>query len=68
LFYLTEQLYNNLDDTMLLCGSEAYSMALGYYHSVKRAATLKVPDAAVIYNDLQQWFPGGVRRKAPPTE
>src|ERR1044072_5965785 len=67
-FYLTEQLHNNLDDTMLLCGSEAYSMALGYYHSVKRAATLNVPDAAIIYNDLQQWFPGGVRSKAPLTE
>jgi hypothetical protein len=61
LFYLATQLCSSLDDTMLLCGSEAYSMALGYYHSVKRAATLNLPDAAVIYNDLQQWFP----KKAP---
>ncbi|HEY0612176.1 MAG TPA: hypothetical protein VGD35_21025 [Chitinophaga sp.] len=68
LFYLAEQLHNNLDDTMLLCGSEAYSMALGYYHSVKRAATLNVPDADVIYNDLQQWVPGRARSKAPVTE
>ena len=68
LFYLTEQLCSCLDDTMLLCGSEAYSMALGYYHSVKRAATLNVPDADVIYNDLQQWLPGSALLKAPVTD
>lgn len=68
LFYLAEQLYNNLDDTMLLYGSEAYSMALGYYHSVKRAATLNVPDADLIYKDLQQWLPGKAHCKAPVTD
>lgn len=68
LFYLAEQLYNNLDDTMLLCGSEVCSMALGYYHSVKRAVTLNVPGANVIYNDLQQWLPGQALHKVPVTD
>lgn len=56
LFYLAAQLCSSLDDTMLLCGSEAYSMIPGYYHSVNRAAALNLPDAAVIYNGLQQWL------------
>ncbi len=65
LFYLAEQLYSNLADTMLLCGSEAYLMALGYFHAVKQAAMMNVPDAAAIYQDLQQQFPGKVRKKVP---
>jgi hypothetical protein len=65
LFYLAEQLCSNLDDTMLLCGSEAYLMALGYYHSVKQAARMNVPAARAIYDDLQQRFPGKVHSKVP---
>lgn len=60
LFYLAAQLHSNLEDTMLLCGSEAYLMALGYYHSVKRAAGMDVPGAAAIYDDLRQRLHGRV--------
>lgn len=65
LFYLAEQLYSSLDDTMLLCGSEAYSMAMSYYHAVKRAAEMNIPDAGAIYDDLHRRFPGNLRNKSP---
>lgn len=51
-----EQLCSSLDDTIMLSGSEAYTAALTYYHSVKQAAKINVPDAKAIYEDLRQRF------------
>lgn len=51
-----EQLYKNLDDTIMLSGSEAYAAALAYYHSVKQAGKMNVPNAKSIVEDLSQRF------------
>ena len=51
-----EQLCANLDDTVMMSGSEAYMAALAYYHSVKQAAKMNVPNAKSIYEDLKQRF------------
>lgn len=51
-----KQLESNLNDTLMLTGSEAYVGALGYYNSVKYGARLNVADAKVIYEDLRRRF------------
>lgn len=51
-----EQLCQNLDDTMMLCGSEAYAAALTYYNSVKQASKMNVPGSKSIYEDLSIRF------------
>ncbi|MDF9795048.1 hypothetical protein OKW21_000311 [Catalinimonas alkaloidigena] len=43
LYREVEQLCKNLDDTMMLSGSEAYAAALAYYNSVKQASKMNVP-------------------------
>ncbi|HRH45953.1 MAG TPA: hypothetical protein PKY82_30200 [Pyrinomonadaceae bacterium] len=50
------QIVANLDDTAVLCGSEAYVAALAYYNSVGQAAKLNVPNAKAIYEDLSVRF------------
>ena len=52
------QLYNYLDDTKLAARSEAYSAALYYYGNVQQAASVNLPGAKAIYDDLKQYFPG----------
>ncbi len=51
------QLISNMDDTIMLSGSEAYLFALAYYNSVKLATRMSVPDAKVIYDDLRVRYP-----------
>lgn len=60
-----EQLTQQLSDTVMLSGSEAYVAALAYYNSVKQAAKMKVPGAEQIYNDLRQRFEGQGKTKTP---
>jgi len=52
------QIADMVDDSLLLSGSEAYAAALAYYQSVKAAARLGQPGAAVIADDLSGRFPG----------
>ena len=52
----TEQLCKNLDDTIMLSGSEAYAESLAYYQAVKQAARRNVPDAQTVYDDLRKRF------------
>lgn len=59
-----EQLYQNLDDTMTLSGSEAYVAALAFYNSVKVAAKMKVPGAKAIAEDLSSRFAGQGKKPA----
>ena len=47
-----------LDDTMLLCGSEAYIAVLAFYNYLKGASKMNVPGAKTIYDDLSSRFPG----------
>jgi hypothetical protein len=51
-----EALYENLSDTIMLSGSEAYVAALTFYNSVKQAAKLSIPNAKPIYDDLSKRF------------
>lgn len=49
-------LYTNLNDTILLTGSEAYQASLTYYNSVQQAAKINIPNAKVIADDLGKRF------------
>jgi hypothetical protein len=51
-----EKLTDQLSDTMMLAGSEAYSSALAFYGSAKNAAKLNQPNAEVIANELKVRF------------
>jgi hypothetical protein len=50
------QITRNLEDTAMLCGSEAYSAGLIYYGSVKQAAKVNVPKAKAVSDDLSVRF------------
>ncbi|PSL49496.1 hypothetical protein CLV51_101830 [Chitinophaga niastensis] len=65
LLRICEQLASNLDDTIMLSGSEAYVAALAYYNTVKQAAKMSIPDAKPIFEDLQQRFPRTLKAKVP---
>jgi hypothetical protein len=51
-----EKLNVSLEDTTILCGSEAYVAALSYYNAVKQAVKMNVAGAKVIYEDLKTRF------------
>lgn len=51
-------LCKDLDDTVMLAGSEAFVASLYYYHSVKFAAEKGNVNAKTIYADLAKRFPG----------
>ena len=51
-------LCKDLDDTVMLAGSEAFVASLYYYHSVKFAAEKGNVNAKAIYADLSKRFPG----------
>jgi hypothetical protein len=54
---LINQLYNYFDDTKLAARSEAYSASLYYYGNVQQAASVNLPGAKAIYDDLKLYFP-----------
>jgi hypothetical protein len=63
---LAEPFNDNLNDTIMLAGSEAYVAALAYYNSVKQAAKMNVPNAKTVYEDLKKRFEGqGASSKTP---
>lgn len=47
-----------LDDTITVCGSEAYDAALQFYGSVKGASRSNLPGSQAIYDELSKQFPG----------
>ncbi len=51
-----EQLLKNLNDTIMLAGSEAFVASLAYYNSVKQATKMNIPGAKTIYDDLSKRF------------
>ena len=59
---IAKQLSDNIDDTIIVAGSESYQAALVFYNSVKAAAAQEVPGAKEVYNDLKNRFPK-VKRK-----
>ncbi|MDR1215299.1 MAG: hypothetical protein LBK25_01295 [Treponema sp.] len=55
------QLDENIEDTEMIAGSEAYQAALVFYKSVKMAAEQDIPGAKAVYEELRTRFPGGKR-------
>ncbi len=51
-----KQLESNLNDSLMMAGSEAYVGALSYYNSVKYGSKMNVANAKVIFEDLRQRF------------
>ncbi len=58
-----EQQLSLLNDTAALCGNEAYSAVLSFYHYIKQAAKDGVPGAKPIYEDLKKQFPSTAPKK-----
>jgi hypothetical protein len=56
------QLEENVGDTEMTAGSEAYQAALVFYKSVKMAAAQDIPGAKAVYEELRTRFPGGKRK------
>lgn len=56
-------LCDDLNDTMMLAGSEVYEASLAYYNSVKFAARMRAPNAKGIYDDLKMRFERQGKRK-----
>ena len=54
---IAQPVVDMLDDTMLLCGSEAYVSVLAFYNYLKGAAKMNVPGAKTILEDLSTRFP-----------
>ncbi|WP_120489310.1 hypothetical protein [Bergeyella cardium] len=55
-FKILKQLSENVSETLMLTGHEAYAQALLYYATVKMAAKTGSPDAKTIQEDLGKRF------------
>lgn len=62
---LLDQLQSDVDDTMMIAGSEAYVQSLIYYNAVRNAAATGQTAAKPIYDDLSNRFPGRPPKKKP---
>jgi hypothetical protein len=51
-----QQLSREVNDTMLLSGSEAFAQALSFYNTVKQAARDNVSGAEILLEELQKRF------------
>jgi hypothetical protein len=60
------RLYENITDTEMQAGSEAYQAALMFYHSVKEAATHDVAGARAVYEQLRPRFFSSHHKSAVP--
>ena len=60
---IAQPIVDLLDDTMLLCGSEAYVSVLAFYNYLQGAAKMNVPGAKTIYEDLSTRFPSRPAKK-----
>jgi hypothetical protein len=64
------QLVEKIQDTRMLCGSEAYASSLTAYRLFEAAASAGLPGADSVYNALKQRFAGqggtGVTTPTPP--
>jgi hypothetical protein len=60
------QLADLVDDSLMLSGSEAYAAALACYQSLRAAAKLGHPGAAVVFEDLAARFVARNAKAAAP--
>jgi hypothetical protein len=65
---IARQLSSDLDDTIMLAGSEALVAAMLYYGMSKQAATNGVITAKPVYDDLKQRFTRKGNKTLPSTE
>jgi hypothetical protein len=56
LYIAAKQLANELSDTSMLAGSEAYVASLSYYNSVKMGPKMNVNGAKAIFDTLSKRF------------
>jgi len=67
---MAQQLVEKIQDTRMLCGSEAYASSLAAYRLFEAAAAAGLPGTDSIYNALKQRFSGqgptGGTTPAPP--
>ena len=61
-----EQVFQNLGDSVLLCGSKAYLTSLAFYNNVKRASKMSVPGAKAIEENLRARFAKTILKKEEP--
>lgn len=58
----------NVNDTEMISGSEAYVAALTYYNSVKAAAKRNVPSSKAISDDLKKRFERSKSEPVTPSQ
>ncbi len=51
-----KQITADIEDSILLAGSEAYTAALAYYHSIKGNMKMNVSGAETVYDELSKQF------------
>jgi hypothetical protein len=51
-----KQISRNLDDTLMMLGSDVMVSANDYYHSVKRAKSMRIKNAQPIYLELHKRY------------
>jgi hypothetical protein len=61
---LTKQLYDGIEDTVMVAGSETYQAALVFYSAVKQATSQDIPGAKAVYEELKVRFPGRKKKKS----
>lgn len=61
----TQKLVEEVDDTMLLVGSEAYTASLAFYSALKTAIAAGEVGLKGVYDDLSARFPGRPTTKLP---
>jgi hypothetical protein len=64
----SQQLHENLDDTTMVAGSEAYQAALIFYNSAKMAAKQDIPGAKAVFEELRKRFPHGKHKNPNETD
>jgi hypothetical protein len=57
-----KQLLDEIDDTIVIAGSEAYQSALIFYNAIKAAATQNIPGAKEVYEDMRLRFPASKKK------
>jgi hypothetical protein len=62
---LAKQLASDVEDTIMLSGSEALQEAMLYYGQVKEASAKGIPTAKPIYEDLKERFSKRSRKPKP---
>ncbi len=65
---ISEQIYNAINDTIMVAGSEAYYAALCYYNSVQLAANMNTQGAKAVNDELKKKFPGKTKKTTPENE